>query len=58
MDLTALSAEELDTLRVDLANECERRQRLASAAETVATIASRYVEDGGDPADLAAVIPT
>lgn len=55
-DFTELSAEDLDTVRVALTNECERRQRLASAADTVAAIAERFVADGGDSADLVAAV--
>lgn len=57
MDLTALSAEDLEAHRVAVLSEIERRQRLATAAETVAQIATRYIEDGGDVADLAAALP-
>lgn len=56
MDLTTLTDEDLDALRIDVANEQERRQRLASAPEQVAQIAARFTEDGGDTADLVAAI--
>lgn len=53
-DITSLTDEDLDSLRLAVINEKERRERLASAASQVAAIAVRYVEDGGDPADLIA----
>lgn len=57
-DFTSLTDEELDEARIGLTNECERRQRLATAVETVRAVATRYVEDGGDSADLVASIPS
>lgn len=56
MDLTTYTDEDLDTLRIDVTNELERRARLAAAPEQVALIAARYVEDGGNTADLAAAL--
>lgn len=56
MDLTILTDSELDAHRREVQTEQERRQRLASAPLQVADTARRYVEDGGDPADLQAAI--
>ena len=56
IDFSTYSDEDLAEVRVDLVNECERRQRLATAAETVAAVTARYAEDGGDPADLLDVV--
>lgn len=55
-DITSLTDEDLDSLRLAVINEKERRERLANAASQVATIAQRYAEDGGDPADLVAAV--
>lgn len=57
MDLASLSTEDLEAHRLAVLDEVERRQRLATAAETVAQIATRYVQDGGNVADLAAALP-
>jgi len=56
MDLANLTNDDLDQLRADVLNEIERRQRLATAPQQVQAIAARYVEDGGNPADLTAAI--
>lgn len=56
-DLTAKTIEQLETEILDRRNEIERQTRLADAPAEVARIATRYVEDGGDPADLAAALP-
>lgn len=58
IDLSALTDADLDALRVDVLNEQERRDRLASTPATVAQIAARFTEDGGDKADLIAAIET
>ncbi|MBB3041238.1 hypothetical protein [Nocardioides soli] len=55
-DLTTLTDNDLDQLRIDVTNELERRQRLASAPAQVADIARRYTDDGGDPTDLATAL--
>lgn len=52
MNLINFTDEALDTLRTDVLNEQERRQRLASTPAQVAALASRYMEDGGDPSLL------
>lgn len=56
MDLTTYSDVKLEQLRGDVVAELERRQRLADTPAQVAALADRYRVDGGDPADLAAVI--
>lgn len=52
MDLTTLTDDDLDALRVDVLNEQERRARLASIPVQISDLAARYIADGGDPADL------
>lgn len=56
MDLTALTNEELDQHRVDVANEQERRTRLAQVPTQIADMVRRYVEDGGDIAVVQAAV--
>lgn len=56
LNLATLTDTELDQLRVDVAAERERRDRLAQAPAQVAEIARRYTEDGGNPAGLTAAI--
>lgn len=53
MDLTALTAEQLDAHRVKVLNEQERRARLAGIPDQVAALATAYRDAGGDAADLA-----
>lgn len=55
-DLTTLEDAELDALRVEVLCEIERRSRLVSIPGQVADLARQYAGDGGDPADLAAVL--
>lgn len=55
-DLTALNDEDLDTLRIDVLAEQERRARLATAADVVAETTRRYIADGGDKADLVTAV--
>lgn len=50
MDLKTLTVEQLDEYRIAVINEQERRSRLATAADQVAEISRRFIEDGGDPA--------
>lgn len=57
-DLATISDEDLDAHRVAVLNEQERRTRLAQAPAQIAAIKQRYVEDGGDPADLEQVLST
>jgi hypothetical protein len=52
MDLKTISDEELETLRTDVLNEQERRQRLLSTPALIAELVSRYEADGGDKSDL------
>lgn len=56
MDLTTLTDDDLDALRVQVLNERERRQRLASIPVTVAQLAAQYIEGGGDLSALEAAI--
>ena len=56
MDLTDLTPEALDQLRIDVLNEQERRANLGSIPTQVATLAEQYVTAGGNQADLAAAI--
>lgn len=51
-DLTTLTDEQLDTLRVDVATEQEHRAALATIPGQIADLTARYVAGGGDPADL------
>ncbi len=55
-DLTTLPDADLDDLRVRVLAEQERRIWLASAPGQVASIATRYAEDGGDVSDLTSAI--
>lgn len=57
MDLSTLADADLVALRIDVADEQERRNRLADAPAQVAAIAAQYVEDGGDLANLTAALP-
>lgn len=58
IDLSSFSDEALDAHCLAVRAEQERRQRLAMAPDHVAALVARYTEDGGDPADLIAAIPT
>ena len=49
MDLTTLSDDDLAAHHIDILTEQERRQRLASIPDQIATLAARYLDDGGDP---------
>ena len=51
-DLTAYSDEDLDDLRVAVVNEIERRANLATIPATIQQLASKFIEGGGDPAEL------
>lgn len=57
-DLTNYGDEALDQLRLAVLDEQERRQRLALAPAMAADMTRRFIEDGGDPADLTAAIET
>jgi len=52
MDLTTLTDADLDQLRTDVLNEQERRSNLATIPATITALAEKYIEGGGDPADL------
>lgn len=54
--LKALSDEDLSSHLNAVLAEQERRARLASAPATIAQIAARYTEDGGDVAALREVL--
>lgn len=56
-DLTSLSDAELDEQRRAVADETERRQRLALIPAEIARLSAQYAADGGDPADLAPDVP-
>jgi hypothetical protein len=47
-----MSDEEFEEQRLAVLNEQERRARRAEAPAAIAAIVRRYVEDGGDRADL------
>jgi hypothetical protein len=49
--------EALEELRVEVANEVERRQRLASSLVTINQVARQFLEAGGSPAELASSLP-
>lgn len=49
-DLTTLSNEDLDTLRVNVLTEVERRARILSAPETIGALTVQLIHDGGDAA--------
>lgn len=48
MDLTTLSADELDQLSEEVAVEQERRGNLARIPEQIASLAQTYRDGGGD----------
>lgn len=52
MNLTTLTAEDLDTLRTDVAIEQERRQALATIPGQIRDLTAKYVDGGGNVADL------
>ncbi len=53
MDITTLTDEDLDTLRIDVATEIERRAALDQIPEQVRALADTYEAGGGNRADLA-----
>lgn len=55
-DFSNYDDEKLEDARLAILNEKERRDRLASTPAQVANLVNRYVEDGGDRADLAAAL--
>lgn len=57
-DLTNYGDEALDELRVAVLTEQERRTRLAAIPAQVTALATAYLADGGDQAQLeAAIVP-
>lgn len=52
MDLTTLNDEDLNTLRINVLNEQERRADLASIPQTITDLAAKYVAGGGSLGDL------
>ena len=52
MDLKQLSDEELGALRRDVLVEQERRENLERIPTQIAELKAKYVEGGGDPANL------
>lgn len=56
IDLATLSDEALYNLRTEVLTEQERRQRITHTPSQIAAVAQRYVEDGGDKADLIAAL--
>ena len=52
MDLTRLSDEELAQHKRDVLIEEERRQARDQIPAQIADLTQRYIEAGGDPADL------
>ena len=56
IDLSTYADDALDTLRLGVLAEQERRQRIASTPALIADTARRYIADGGDKADLVAAL--
>ena len=52
MNLETLTDEALDTLRTGVAIEQERRQALATIPDQIRELTAKYVDGGGDLADL------
>jgi hypothetical protein len=52
VDLTTLSDDDLDALRVAVLTEQERRARVESLPGTIANLRREYLAAGGDPAAL------
>lgn len=52
MDLTTMTEAELDAHRVEVAQEQERRARLAAIPEQVTAAAEAWREAGRDPQEL------
>ncbi|WP_068325042.1 hypothetical protein [Janibacter terrae] len=55
-DLTALTDDDLDTLRRDVLTEQERRARVTAAPEQLADLTRSAVESGADPDTLRAAV--
>lgn len=58
MNLKDLSKRELDKLRVDVANEQERRTNLEAIPGQIRSLTDKYVEGGGSKSDLTDAIET
>lgn len=56
MDLTTLTDDELDAVRVDVLTEQERRANLAQIPEQIRELAERFRAGGGDESELAEAI--
>lgn len=52
MTLKDLSDDELDILRIAVLTEQERRQARDQIPSQIADLTQRYIDSGGDPADL------
>ena len=52
IDLTTLTDEQLDELRVAILTEQERRANLAQIPATILELAAKYKEGGGDQNEL------
>ena len=52
IDLTTLTDEQLDELRVASLTEQERRANLAQIPATISELAAKYKEGGGDQNEL------
>lgn len=56
MNLSELTDEELDQLRVDVLNEQERRANLLRIPGQMSDLIDKYVQGGGDKADLKGIL--
>lgn len=55
-ELSTLTDEQLDALRIEAATEQERRTRMRQVPLDIAASAKRFVEDGGDPEEIRAAL--
>lgn len=56
MNLEELTDDELDQLRVDILNEQERRANLLRIPGQMSDLIDKYVQGGGDKADLKEIL--
>lgn len=56
MTITTLTDTELDTLRIDVLNEQERRMSLATIPQTVVDLVARFIAGGGEQAVIDAAV--
>lgn len=56
MNVTTLTDEQLDQLRVDILTEQDRRHIRATTPQTVADLTARFIADGGVQATLDAAV--